>query len=338
MPNAKCRTEYGKQPSVGCLLIHSAIGIRKLAFRIILIYSDDWRRSAGPTIIASQKGQACNRPSGLAPYMKRSNRLRTGSDRVSAFPAGRVSGFGNNRCGNAGVEAGGASVIEIGIPFSDPVADGPIIQEAFTAALARKVKVADVFRTLTSVRPKLTIPVVGMLSYSIVFRYGVDKFVRDAKSAGFDGLILPDLPPPEAKSICGKVRAAELDTILLVAPTTTEERRKQIGELSSGFVYYLSVAGITGERRPASARFGCKSPRPQTVERPPSLRRFWHPQTAAHCPARRNRRRRDRRDGLCSAHEGPPHRRVRPYQSNLGSLYPGAAERGPVLSPQNPVL
>jgi tryptophan synthase alpha chain len=146
------------------------------------------------------------------------------------------------------LEAGGASVIEIGIPFSDPIADGPIIQAAFTAALARKIKVADVFRTVASVHSKLTIPVVAMVSYSIVFRYGVEKFTADAKAAGFSGLILPDLPPPEAQNICTKVRAGGLDTVLLVAPTTAPERRKQIADLSSGFVYYLSVAGITGER------------------------------------------------------------------------------------------
>lgn len=146
------------------------------------------------------------------------------------------------------LEAGGANVIEVGIPFSDPIADGPVIQEAFTAALARKIKVADVFAAIASVRSKLAVPLVAMVSYSIVFRYGVEKFSADAKSAGFDGLILPDLPPPEAQRICEKVRAADLDTVLMVAPTTSPDRRKQIAELSSGFVYYLSVAGITGER------------------------------------------------------------------------------------------
>jgi tryptophan synthase alpha chain len=146
------------------------------------------------------------------------------------------------------LQAGGASVIEIGIPFSDPIADGPIIQAAFTAALARKITVGDVFRMIASVRPKLSIPIVAMVSYSIVFRYGIEKFSADAKNAGFDGLILPDLPPPEAQTICTKVRAGGLDTILLVAPTTAPDRRKQIADLSSGFVYYLSVAGITGER------------------------------------------------------------------------------------------
>lgn len=146
------------------------------------------------------------------------------------------------------LEAGGASLIEIGFPFSDPIADGPVVQEAFTAALARKLKVADVFDTVRAARASVSVPLLGMLSYSIVFRYGVARFVAEAKSAGFDGLILPDLPPPEAQAVCEQVRAGGLETVLLVAPTTTPQRRKQIADLSSGFVYYLSVSGITGER------------------------------------------------------------------------------------------
>jgi tryptophan synthase alpha chain len=146
------------------------------------------------------------------------------------------------------LERAGATVIEIGFPFSDPIADGPVIQEAFVDALSRKVKVAEVFATVAKVRDQVALPLVGMLSYSIVFRYGIEQFVKDAKSAGFDGLILPDLPPPEAQRICGLVRAGGLDTILLVAPTTTPARRAEIAKLSSGFVYYLSVSGITGER------------------------------------------------------------------------------------------
>lgn len=146
------------------------------------------------------------------------------------------------------LEAAGANIIEIGIPFSDPIADGPTIQASFTAALAKKLKLADVFATITKARPTVSVPLVAMVSYSIVYRYGIDRFCAAAKAAGFDGLILPDLPPPEAQAIVGKVQAAGLDTILLVAPTTTPERRREIGKLSSGFVYYLSVAGITGER------------------------------------------------------------------------------------------
>ncbi len=146
------------------------------------------------------------------------------------------------------LERAGANLIEIGFPFSDPIADGPVIQEAFVKALARKIRVADIFRAIAEVRPRVSIPLVGMLSFTVVFRYGVERFVKDAKTAGFDGLILPDLPPPEAEKICGVVQAGGLDTILLVAPSTTVERRKEIARLSSGFIYYLSVAGITGER------------------------------------------------------------------------------------------
>ena len=146
------------------------------------------------------------------------------------------------------LEAAGANIIEVGIPFSDPIADGPTIQASFTAALAKKLKLADVFATIKTARPTVSIPLVAMVSFSIVYRYGLDRFLTAAKDAGFNGLILPDLPPPEAQNIVDKVRAAGLDTILLVAPTTTAQRRKEIGRLSSGFVYYLSVTGITGER------------------------------------------------------------------------------------------
>ncbi len=146
------------------------------------------------------------------------------------------------------LQSAGAAAIEIGFPFSDPIADGPIIQAAFTAALARKIRVADVFATVAAVRASLSVPLVGMLSYSIVFRYGLERFVNDAREAGFDGLIFPDLPPPEAERVCRKVQAGGLDTILLVAPSTSVERRKEIASLCRGFLYYLSVAGITGAR------------------------------------------------------------------------------------------
>lgn len=146
------------------------------------------------------------------------------------------------------LEAAGASAIEIGLPFSDPIADGPTIQEAFAAALAKKLKLRDVLETVAKARATVSIPLVAMGSYSLVYRYGAERFFADAKAAGFDGLILPDLPPPEAQVICGQAQAAGLETILLVAPTTTVPRRKEIGDLSTGFVYYLSVSGITGER------------------------------------------------------------------------------------------
>jgi tryptophan synthase alpha chain len=87
-----------------------------------------------------------------------------------------------------------------------------------------------------------------MVSYSIAFRYGLDRFLRDAREAGFDGMIFPDLPPPEAQEVCDRIRASGLDTILLVAPSTPPARRAEIVKLCSGFVYYLSISGITGER------------------------------------------------------------------------------------------
>lgn len=146
------------------------------------------------------------------------------------------------------LERGGASLIEVGIPFSDPIADGPVIQQAFTEALAQGVRVRDVFEAISGVRSDVSIPLVAMVSFSVVHRFGVAAFLQTAKSSGFDGLILPDLPPPEAQGVCEQVRAAGLDTILLIAPSTSERRRAQIVKLCSGFVYYLSVSGITGER------------------------------------------------------------------------------------------
>ncbi|CAN5668201.1 tryptophan synthase subunit alpha [soil metagenome] len=154
------------------------------------------------------------------------------------------------------LQAAGASLIEVGFPFSDPIADGPTIQEAFTYSLDRGVRIGQIIDAVKSIRERVTIPLVAMLSYSIVYRYGLEKFVRDLRDAGFAGLILPDLPPPagpergrgEAQKVCATVRAGGLDTILLVAPTTSPERRIEIARLCSGFIYYLSVSGITGER------------------------------------------------------------------------------------------
>lgn len=142
----------------------------------------------------------------------------------------------------------GATVIELGIPFSDPVADGPIIQEAFASALANKIRLVDIFAAIKEIQPQLTVPLVAMVSYSIVFRTGIERFTTDAREAGFSGLILPDVPPPEADSICRRIWADGLDTTLLIAPTTSPARRAEIAELCTGFIYYLSVSGITGER------------------------------------------------------------------------------------------
>ena len=146
------------------------------------------------------------------------------------------------------LERAGASAVEVGFPFSDPIADGPVIQEAFAAALAKRVRAADILRTVREARPGLSLPLVAMVSFSIVFRYGIERFLADAAEAGFDGLIVPDLPPPESQSVSRAVHDAGLDTVMLVAPTTPARRRAEIVKLCSGFVYYLAVSGTTGER------------------------------------------------------------------------------------------
>jgi tryptophan synthase alpha chain len=140
------------------------------------------------------------------------------------------------------------AAIEVGFPFSDPIADGPVIQQAFTDALAKKIKVHEILEMAQSVTSRISVPLVAMLSFSIVFRYGPRKFFTDLRAAGFAGIIIPDLPPPQAEATCREIRAADLDTIFLVAPTTPPQRRRQIVDLCSGFVYYLSVSGITGAR------------------------------------------------------------------------------------------
>jgi tryptophan synthase alpha chain len=161
------------------------------------------------------------------------------------------AGYPDLACTTAAIRSldrAGAGLIEIGFPFSDPVADGPTIQAAFTEALAKKLKVADIFKTVAAVRADVAVPLIAMVSYSIVYRYGTDRFFTDAAVAGFDGVILPDLPPPEAEPVCKKAWTAGLDTVLLVSPTTDADRRAEIARLSTGFIYYLSVAGVTGER------------------------------------------------------------------------------------------
>lgn len=146
------------------------------------------------------------------------------------------------------ISKAGAGLIEVGIPFSDPIADGPVIQAAFTHALGQGVKVGGVLDVVRSVRKDVACPVVGMVSYSIVFRRGVEAFAAQCREAGFDGLIIPDLPAPEARGVSATLAKAGLDSVLLVAPSTSAQRRREIAELSTGFIYYLSVSGITGER------------------------------------------------------------------------------------------
>jgi tryptophan synthase alpha chain len=146
--------------------------------------------------------------------------------------------------------AAGADVIEVGFPFSDPIADGPVIQASYTRALDRGLKIASVFDAIrTATRsPGFQTPVLGMVSYSLVHRRGPAAFVAQAKDAGLSGLIVPDLVADEADEFAAVCRHADCKLVLLVTPTTTPERAARIVKLCTGFVYCVSVVGITGER------------------------------------------------------------------------------------------
>jgi tryptophan synthase alpha chain len=142
----------------------------------------------------------------------------------------------------------GANLCEVGIPYSDPIADGPVIQASYTRALDKGVKLDGILKMLGETTAQLTAPCVTMVSYAIVYRHGVEKYCDAARAAGVAGLIVPDLPveeSPQLAAICGK---RELSLIQLVTPLTPRDRALRICETSTGFVYYVSVAGITGER------------------------------------------------------------------------------------------
>lgn len=145
----------------------------------------------------------------------------------------------------------GVDLIEIGFPYSDPIADGPVIQESYTRALNNKFQVHHLFEALKSLSADQSInlpPLVGMVSYAIIFRYGADQFLNEASAAGFSGLIVPDLPGDEAKEFSEKTQATNLDLVQLVSPLTPEDRTKRIVQSASGFIYCISVAGTTGVR------------------------------------------------------------------------------------------
>lgn len=145
--------------------------------------------------------------------------------------------------------ARGADLVELGVPFSDPIADGPTIQASYDRALRKGFKVAQVFELAKKLRAGgVKIPLLCMVSESLVYKRGLDEFLKDAKEAGYDGLIVPDLPAGYEGDAAARAAAAGLDLVFLCAPTTTPERRALIAERSSGFVYYVSVAGITGAR------------------------------------------------------------------------------------------
>jgi tryptophan synthase alpha chain len=142
--------------------------------------------------------------------------------------------------------AGGADILELGMPFSDPLADGPVIQKSSEVALRNGLTLKRLMEDVRRLRQEVELPIVLMGYVNPILRYGADRFFGDAAAAGVDGLILPELPIEEAGRFAGELRSAGLAQILLVTPTTPPGRLEQIDSLASGFVYCVSMTGVTG--------------------------------------------------------------------------------------------
>ena len=141
----------------------------------------------------------------------------------------------------------GADVIELGVPFSDPMADGPVIQKAAERALVKGIGMPQVLAMVRGFRAvDHHTPVVLMGYANPIERYGVDRFVADARDAGVDGVLVVDYPPEECEAFAQTLRANGLDPIFLLAPTSTDQRMKDVGRIASGYVYYVSLKGVTG--------------------------------------------------------------------------------------------
>jgi tryptophan synthase alpha chain len=144
--------------------------------------------------------------------------------------------------------AGGADIVELGIPFSDPIADGKSIQEAAVRSLSAGTRPSDVLKIVERVKKEHDVPIAIMTYYNVLYSPGLDSFLADAKRAGVDGLIIPDLPLDETAEYSKLAKKHGLDTILLAAPTTSPDRMKSLVKHSTGFLYLVSLLGVTGAR------------------------------------------------------------------------------------------
>jgi len=151
------------------------------------------------------------------------------------------------------IDRGGADFIELGMPFSDPLAEGLPIQRSSARALAQGVTMADAFETVAQFRVDSETPVLLMGYVNPVLKYGIDRFCAEADEAGVDGLILPDLPPEEAGLITETADEYGLDLVFLIAPNSTDDRIREVDRLASGFVYAVSVTGLTGSNLEGTA-------------------------------------------------------------------------------------
>lgn len=149
-------------------------------------------------------------------------------------------------------EKSGVDILELGVPFSDPLADGPIIQAASQRALKNKTNLKNVFNLVKNLRKKIDMPIVLLTYYNIIFHFGVKRFAQEAKTSGVDGVIVPDLPLEESAELNKATKDNKLDLIFLLAPTSDKNRIKSISAKSSGFIYYVSLTGTTGVRKSLS--------------------------------------------------------------------------------------
>lgn len=146
------------------------------------------------------------------------------------------------------LERCGADIVELGVPFSDPLADGPTIQHAAERALRAGVTLKDVIGLVRDLREVSGIPIVLMTYYNPVFKYGSERFVKNAVDSGVDGVIIPDLPPDEAGDLIKISKRSGFAAVFLLAPTSTSERIRKVAKASQGFIYYVSMTGITGSK------------------------------------------------------------------------------------------
>lgn len=177
----------------------------------------------------------------------RANKGTKGGSLVGYYPAGFPSVQDSVESLVAMCEDG-VDILEIGVPYSDPVMDGEVIQKATETALENGFKLSDLFEVIKGVRAKVDNPILVMTYWNPVLSYGVEKFSKDLRESGAQGLITPDLIPDEAKDWLAASNSLDLDRVFLVAPSSSDERVRRNSEISSGFVYAVSTMGITGER------------------------------------------------------------------------------------------
>lgn len=151
------------------------------------------------------------------------------------------------------LDAAGADVLELGVPFSDPLADGPVIQRASERALGRGVALPQVLEAVRQIRRRSELPLLLFSYFNPLLQHGLERLAGDAKASGVDGVLVTDLPPEEAVEWIAHAREADLDTVFLAAPTSPPERLAKVAEVSRGFVYAVSRTGVTGERQSLSA-------------------------------------------------------------------------------------